>query len=525
MNDEPYSQNHAYEPGPAREGDPHATGGPPLAPDLAALDRRLTSDGAHWQRRLPPAEPVAERIRAIPWTTPHAPNLSDEPPRSARGARHMTPYDDEPTERQQDVSPRGRRAGGAERRATGRGRLLALVAAVVIVALLGAVLTALAQRSRQTSGQHAPTPIVKRATATRTAQPSPTATPANTSVTGTWQVIASPDQHLGALNGIAAVSATDLWAVGTVASNTGANTTLIEHSDGSSWQIVSSPNLTPSQLGDMLNAVAAISANDVWAVGTDGANTLIEHWDGAQWSVIPSPSPSATGNFLQGVTALSADNVWAAGYDITGQGCEQIPEPLIEHWNGTQWSVATTPTISAQYGARLYAISADSANDVWAVGEVVERFDGSAWSLVNGPAQVGLFGVGALGANNVWTVGVGPNGAPAIAHWDGSQLTLAASPTPPNQMQTTLLGVAGVNANDIWAVGGNPQVGCAGESVPLIEHWNGQAWSIVNGADLGAGNGGYLDAVVAISANNVWAVGQQYGPTITQHSLIEHYTS
>jgi hypothetical protein len=45
-----------------------------------------------------------------------------------------------------------------------------------------------------------------------------------------------------------------------------------------------------------LYSVAALSADDVWAVGTSYAgyqglyegHTLIEHWDGHSWQIIPS---------------------------------------------------------------------------------------------------------------------------------------------------------------------------------------------------------------------------------------------
>jgi hypothetical protein len=70
-------------------------------------------------------------------------------------------------------------------------------------------------------------------------------------------------------------------------------------------------------------SVVAISADDVWAVGWTGGNsgpiTLIEHWNGSTWSVVPSPNPSATDNHLWGVTALATNNVWAVGdFNATG---------------------------------------------------------------------------------------------------------------------------------------------------------------------------------------------------------------
>src|SRR5262249_40349985 len=45
------------------------------------------------------------------------------------------------------------------------------------------------------------------------------------------------------------------------------------------WQVVTSPN--PDSSNNALDAVAVVSANDVWAVGRADSKTLAEHWDGA----------------------------------------------------------------------------------------------------------------------------------------------------------------------------------------------------------------------------------------------------
>ena len=69
---------------------------------------------------------------------------------------------------------------------------------------------------------------------------------------------------------------------------------LIEHWDGTSWSVVSSPNLTQ---GGFLSAVTAISTNNVWAVGEDDnlSVDLVEHWDGTSWSVVSSPAFNGSG--------------------------------------------------------------------------------------------------------------------------------------------------------------------------------------------------------------------------------------
>src|SRR5689334_20493178 len=56
------------------------------------------------------------------------------------------------------------------------------------------------------------------------------------------------------------------------------------------WSVVPSPS--PGTSEDLLNGVAAVSSTDVWAVGdyyngNSALLTLVEHWDGASWSVVP----------------------------------------------------------------------------------------------------------------------------------------------------------------------------------------------------------------------------------------------
>src|SRR5437870_4001396 len=95
------------------------------------------------------------------------------------------------------------------------------------------------------------------------------------------------------------------------------------------WHIVASPNPGP---GSSLNAIKAISATNVWAVGSLGSSALIEHWNGKQWSLVSSPTVG-TGSSLSSLTALSATDIWAVGTLSNSS----LTQPLIEHYNGTQW--------------------------------------------------------------------------------------------------------------------------------------------------------------------------------------------
>jgi hypothetical protein len=53
----------------------------------------------------------------------------------------------------------------------------------------------------------------------------------------------------------------------------------------------------------------------MWAVGGTGSGTLILHWDGAHWTRLPSPNIGASDG-LNAVAASSASNIWAVGQFI-----------------------------------------------------------------------------------------------------------------------------------------------------------------------------------------------------------------
>jgi hypothetical protein len=69
-------------------------------------------------------------------------------------------------------------------------------------------------------------------------------------------------------------------------------TTVTSVSSCGTWNVISSPNVGTTY--DVLNGVAAISQNNAWAVGDydndtvpNPLQTLIEHWDGTNWNVAP----------------------------------------------------------------------------------------------------------------------------------------------------------------------------------------------------------------------------------------------
>src|SRR6266508_3380442 len=101
-----------------------------------------------------------------------------------------------------------------------------------------------------------------------------------------WSAQVQPE-ILGAFPAVAAMTPIDAWAVGLYYNRPD---TLIEHWDGSSWQAVPAPS--PGTEENVLNGVVAISSTDVWAVGyyedPGSLTSLFLHWDGATWTLFPS---------------------------------------------------------------------------------------------------------------------------------------------------------------------------------------------------------------------------------------------
>ena len=357
---------------------------------------------------------------------------------------------------------------------------------------------------------------------------------------GSWTVTSSSNpQNITADRGIAALSPNDIWMVGqSNTSGTVGYSTMAQHWDGKSWSIVPTPNPTLLQ---SLYGVAGSASNDVWAVGAQSADyyaqTLTEHWDGQAWSVVPSPNVSSTGHsFLKAVTAVSSNDAWAVGY--AQAGFRSPSQPLIEHWDGTSWSIIPNPDIS---NSSLNGVTAISANDVWAVGSyalnlfndapLIEHWDGTSWSVVNSPTLQGintkLLAVSASSSKNMWAVGFGfddlsGNYSTLMMHWDGTSWSITQNPVIP-QTSAQLLGVTTLAPNNVWAVGA--QMSSTDPTAPLhtlTMHWDGKSWNIVTSPELSP-DGDILQGVThASGSEQVWAAGDTYIGFEELDSLIMH---
>jgi hypothetical protein len=247
---------------------------------------------------------------------------------------------------------------------------------------------------------------------------------------------------------------------------------LVEHWDGTTWHAVPTPPI-PAPRGT-LQGVSAVSAADVWAVGastTDAGitQTLIEHWDGTAWSIVPSPNPSTQFNVLRSVHGLTAGNAWAVGSATIIERKSTTVIPLIEHWHAGAWHAVKGPTLNSPAGEFL-GVASKGASHVWAVGDVfdssipaertlVEEFIDGKWVVVPSPngstLDNQLWGVAAGFDGTVWAVGhtwASPNGPlnTLAMRWDGTSWSIVASASP--GVRNQLMGATMVGTT-LWAAG------------------------------------------------------------------------
>jgi hypothetical protein len=355
---------------------------------------------------------------------------------------------------------------------------------------------------------------------------------------GSWQAVPAPDlsTHDNNLAAVSAASGSDAWAVGNYYTQSNPNVfrNLAEHWDGTRWTAIAPPNV-----GDQENTLFSVSAlpdGHAWAVGyyadqTFRIRTLAEYWDGSSWTVVPTVNPQRARDVFFSVKALSADDVWAVG------GQEDTPNgrfhTLIEHFNGTQWTVVPSPDPGPN-GNELFGVGAAGPSDVWAVGQqqgkhfpslaLLERWNGSAWTVATSPQSSWMsydpYAVTAFGGQ-LLAAGDKENDATP-------QTTLSFGPNgviPSANVGTGENDFYGVDAagGNAWAVGRTTDR-TTDLTSPLAETVQNGAWSVVpTESPGGSGGTGGFGGVTVLPDGQAWAVGAYTTSSSSNRALIERY--
>ena len=160
----------------------------------------------------------------------------------------------------------------------------------------------------------------------------------------------------------------------------------------------------------------------------------------------------------------SQTDIWAVGNWTNLAGYDHPPEPLAEHWNGNAWTTQTlAPLPQGTTNGALVGVSADAPNDVWAVGTygtntsfsaLIEHWDGSSWSLVQGlAANQDPMAVYAASPTDVWVTSAGIGGQDgSVEQWNGSSWITNAPSLPIADDQIEYTSISAI-PGQVW-VGG-----------------------------------------------------------------------
>ena len=346
-----------------------------------------------------------------------------------------------------------------------------------------------------------------------------------------WTIQSTPDPSAAqssSLLGVSCPSAGACSAVGWSSSSDGTELTFAEVQIGTGWTLQATPNPAGS-VGSSLSSVSCVAPTVCTAVGrsTDGTGgqlTLAEAWDGTTWALqTPKDPVGAQDNQLSGVSCVQAASCYAVGSSQTTAG---VGVPLAESWNGTAWTILSTPYPTGATDSALLGISCVAANACTAVGSydnsaftqlaLVEMWNGTTWPIQTTPDPSGwhdsmLTAVSCVSVSTCVTVGNDRNAvgtAVVLAGlWNGKRWTTQFPPDPAVAVQSVLSGASCTSTTACTAVGNELDGGS--DSGMIAESWNGSAWSLQSTSDPPGASQSALAAVACVSTATCTAVGSQ----------------
>lgn len=273
------------------------------------------------------------------------------------------------------------------------------------------------------------------------------------------------------LDGVACPGTSTCLAVGSYDNRSGVGHPLSRRWNGKSWSAVKTPGSDFSELAD----VSCPDTSNCMAVGSSRYGTLAEKWNGTAWMIVPSPAPTgAISSDLISVSCPTSTSCAAVGSFVNGSGATVT---LAEEWNGSAWSLVPSPNRSGATGSELHGVSCASASSCVGVGDSFNSV-GNSHTLAES--------------------------------WKGATWSLVPSPNPTKGQENTLSNASCISTTNCTAVG--DYWALPGETVVLIETWNGTKWSLV----AGAGASGFLNGVSCSAFSECMAVGDSVPVTLAE---------
>jgi hypothetical protein len=368
-----------------------------------------------------------------------------------------------------------------------------------------------------------------------------------------WAIVASKDSsktQRNALDGVSCAPGKTTFCMAVGGYYTGTNPSVkhneIQKWNGKTWTIVASPNATGSTVNsNFLAGVTCPTTTFCMAAGYDTRTgglpdqTLILAWNGTAWSIVTSPNVSGVSNDLESVSCVNTTSCIAAGKTFNSSYVEQT---LTEKWNGSVWSVVSSADTSSSQDNFLFGVSCPTTTFCMADGyydqasgnqlTLAERWNGTSWSITSSPNPSSTF---TPLTNSLWSVsctsttfcmaagdywnsgGVKQN---LVEKWSGSSWAIVTTPDTSSAADNGLY--SGVScATTSFCMDSSQCCDNSGTNQTLTLEWTGSTWQIVASADTSSSIDNQLQATSCPTATFCFAVGQA-GNT-TPQNLIERW--
>ena len=264
------------------------------------------------------------------------------------------------------------------------------------------------------------------------------------------------------------------------------------------------------------HAVAAVNGQPAWISGLPlpRANPrvpMIGMWTGTGWTKVAAPWKSY--GVINAIAATSSTNAWMVG--ATGIYTRW---PLAGHWDGATWTNLAVPPerpmggVHGRCRARRQSLlgrgrAAGHERDETRSHDLPPKGLAQFQSQAGGRHRGGLTSAAVDQSGRVWAAGWRSNASGQGRPWVGYRVTgntwTTTTVAPIAGGRASILDIYFQSANDGWTVG---FVETSHGYVPLLQHWNGAAWSNVD-LSWAAGQSVILESVVADSSGHPVVAG------------------
>lgn len=268
-----------------------------------------------------------------------------------------------------------------------------------------------------------------------------------------WKLQTTPDVS-GAkttwFESVSCTSTSSCMAVGYYQNTAGTYFALAAHWNGTEWKIQATPEPTGT-LDSLLDGASCTSASTCTAVGyyENSSGVIVpfgEHWNGTAWTLQTIPTVTgATEAEPTTVSCVSETSCMLVGRYVNSS---EANLPFSEKWNGTEWIVQAVPNPSGSSRTEAWKVSCTSSSACTMVGEYrnssttrvtfAERWNGTEWSIQTTPnpaeaKESFLWAVSCASSTSCTAVGasgVAGETAPLAEHWNGTEWKIQTTPRP-----------------------------------------------------------------------------------------------